>query len=338
MRVLVLHDEPVPGARPDELDTLAQAEAIAAALRANGHAVELAPCGLDLRALLADLERRRPDVVCNLVESVARSGRLAHLPAQVLEHAGMPFTGGGGAALFTSNGKLLAKAILAAHGLPTPPAFALAELQAGPAVPPGPWLVKAVWEHGSLGIDDTSVIASDDPAVLAAAVRARAPGLGGEAFVERYVHGREFNVALLEVDGVPRCLPVAEIRFAAAFAGRPHLVGYRAKWDDGSADARDTVRCFGAAAAAAGGAEAGLHAALVRDALAAWQAFGISGYARIDFRVDEGGQPWVIDVNVNPCLAPDAGFAATLAAAGIAYGDALEHLLRAALRRAGRAP
>ncbi len=328
MHVLVLHDELPADARADELDTLAQANAIADALHANGHEVTLASCGLDLRALVRMLEELRPDVTFDLVENVGRSGRIAHLPAQALEHAGVAFTGGSAQALYLSNSKLLSKLILAAHDLPTPLWRSAAQLAAGVAGD-GPWLVKAVWEHGSLGIDDSSVLDTNDAAALAQGLHARRAALCGEGFVERYVHGREFNVALLEVDGAPRCLPVGEITFAASFAGRPHLVGYRAKWDEASADYRDTVRSLEFAAS-----DDALLEGLRRLALATWDAFSMSGYARVDFRVDQAGAPWIIDVNVNPCLTPDAGFAAMLARGGIEYGAALEHILQAARRRA----
>lgn len=327
MHVLVLHDELPADARADELDTLEQAQAIAQALHAHGHQTTLASCGLNLQALIRMLGELRPDVTFNLVESIGRSGRLAHLPAQVLEHAGVAFTGGSAQALYLSNSKLLSKTVLAANGLPMPAWLSSAQLAAG-VCGEGPWLVKAVWEHGSLGIDDASVVPGHDPAVLQHALRARLPQLGGEGYVERYVHGREFNVALLEVDGEPRSLPIGEITFAASFAGRPHLVGYRAKWDAASTDYHDTVRTFALAAT-----DAGLCGELAALSARTWDAFALSGYARVDFRVDERGQPWIIDVNVNPCLTPGAGFAAMLDQAGIDYGVALEHIMRAALRR-----
>ncbi|HLU38351.1 MAG TPA: D-alanine--D-alanine ligase [Planctomycetota bacterium] len=327
MRVLVLHDEPAVDARADEEDTLVQAAAVADALRARGHEVEACAVGLDLGALLAVLRRVRPDVAFHLVESIARSGRLAQVAALVLEHAGCPHTGSDAAALALVDDKVRAKAVLAAAGLPTPPWRTLADLERGAPVP-GRWLVKARFEHGSLGIDDDAVLEGGDAAALAAALRARLPRVGGAGFLEQYVHGRECNVGLLEDDGAPRCLAVAEIRFRAAFAGRPHLLGYRAKWATDSADYADTVRSFAFAAT-----DHGLVRRLEDLARAAWDAFGLSGYARIDFRVDAGGELWIIDVNANPCLTKDAGFAAMLAETGIAYGDALEHILLAALRR-----
>jgi D-alanine-D-alanine ligase len=73
-------------------------------------------------------------------------------------------------------------------------------------------------------------------------------------------------------------------------------------------------------------------------ARACWDLFALDGYARVDLRIDESGRPWVLEINANPCLSPDAGFAAALAQAGIAYGDAIGWLVSDALRRVARPP
>jgi len=67
-----------------------------------------------------------------------------------------------------------------------------------------------------------------------------------------------------------------------------------------------------------------------------WELFALDGYARVDFRVDSSGMLSVLEVNANPCLSPDAGFAAALAEAGIGFGIALGWLLEDAGRRAPR--
>ena len=125
-------------------------------------------------------------------------------------------------------------------------------------------------------------------------------------------------------------LPVAEIRFDGFPAGKPRIVGFAAKWEPHSVEYRRTVRSFDV--------EPSLAAELSRIALECWNAFELDGYARVDFRVDDDGRPWVLEVNANPCLSADAGFAAMLAAAGIAFPVALAWLLAAAEARQGRVP
>jgi D-alanine-D-alanine ligase len=121
-------------------------------------------------------------------------------------------------------------------------------------------------------------------------------------------------------------LPIAELRFQDFPAGKPRIVGYAAKWDTTSFEYRNTVRSFEVEAELAGRArELALHC---------WELFALGGYARVDFRVDSGGRPWILEINANPCLSPDAGFAAAAAEAGIDFDTMIAALLEDALRRA----
>lgn len=337
MRALILHDDAGDEARPDEADTLVQVRAVEAALARLGVASTTAAFGTDLAEVRAALRAAAPDVVFNLVESVAREGRLIHVAPALFEAEGLPFTGASAEAMFLSTSKLSSKRILVAAGLPTPPWHTPASLAAGPRLAERRWLLKSVWEHGSLGLEDDGLVDTEDAAELAAALARRTPQLGGEAFAEAYVHGRELNVALLAgPDGV-ECLPIPEIRFEGFAEGAPRILGYTAKWAPGTAEYEATLRTFESAPA-----DAKLHAELRRLAFATWRAFDLDGAARVDFRVDGEGRPWIIDVNANPCLSPDAGFAAALEQADIPYDHAIRRLLDAAQvangRRAGRAP
>jgi GNAT superfamily N-acetyltransferase len=116
-------------------------------------------------------------------------------------------------------------------------------------------------------------------------------------------------------------LPPAEMVFNGWTEGRPRVVGYRAKWVTDSFEYLNTLRRFDFDPS-----EEPLLADLMRLARATWNCFGLRGYARVDFRVDERGNPTILEANVNPCLTPDAGFAAALHRAGIPYADAIERI------------
>ena len=161
-----------------------------------------------------------------------------------------------------------------------------------------------------------------------APLAAATPRLGGEAFAERYIEGREFNLGLLDGPDGPELLPPAEIRFVDWAEGAPRLVDWRAKWDEGSMEYQRTVRSQDFAAE-----DAPLLAELAELARRCWDVFGLAGWARVDFRVDPAGRPWILEVNANPCLSPDAGFAAALARAGIAYETAIARIVVAARAR-----
>jgi len=315
-RILLLHDAHAAEGRIDSSDTLLEAESIAAVLVGLGYETLVVPVGLDLSLLQRTLTELAPRLVVNLVESLEGRGQLLHVVPALLEALRVPYTGCSSNALGLTSHKLLAKQQLARAGVPTPGLFTA-------AADDGPWIVKSVWEHASLGIDDSSV-ARGAPAVTAV-LAARRAEFGGDWFAERYVPGRELNVALLATPSGPRVLPVAEIRFEHFPPDKPAIVGYAAKWHADSFEYRNTVRRFAVAPELTARAE--------RLALACWELFALDGYARVDLRVDAEGAPWVLEVNANPCLSPDAGFAAALAQGGIAYATAIEWLVEAALQR-----
>jgi D-alanine-D-alanine ligase len=334
MRVAVLHNA-VTGEAPDEQDVLVQLAAVRAALAALGHAVRAVPCTLDLAALRDEVCAVRPDLVFNLVESLDGTGRLIHLVPGLLDHLRIPFTGAPTEAVLATSHKLMAKERLRSLGLPTPEWLGpvppglppLGGHAAATGDPTAPWIVKSLWEHASIGIDEASLgLCPDEDAARAALVR-RAPDLGGACFAERFVDGREFNLSVLAGPHGPEVLPPAEIRFEGYAEGSPRVVGYRAKWDERSYEFHHTPRRFDFTAE-----DAGLLARLRVLALECWAAFRLGGYARVDFRVDVQGRPWILEINANPCLSPDAGFAAALTAAGIDFTQAVERIIADAMR------
>jgi D-alanine-D-alanine ligase len=320
-KIVLLHDAQAAEGRIDSSDTLLEAQAIAAALAELGYTTTTLPVGLDLRALQRALDELEPHAVVNLVESLEGHGQLVHVVPALLEALGVPFTGCSAHALGATSHKLFAKELMQRDGVPTPDTFA------GAPVGDAPWIVKSVFEHASLGIDDSSVVATG---AVESVIEVRRAEFGGRWFAERFVPGRELNVALIAAPEGQRALPVAEILFEGFPASKPAIVGYAAKWHPQSFEYLNTVRSFGV--------EPELATRLGGIARDCWQLFGLAGYARVDFRVDAAGAPWVLEVNANPCLMPDTGFAAALSQAGIAYADAIAWLVADARRRASTRP
>jgi D-alanine-D-alanine ligase len=320
--VAIVHDASAAEGGPDSSDTLLEAAAIAGALFELGYDTVTVPVGLDLGVLEKFLRERTPALVFNLVESLAGRGRLIGAVPALLDALGVPFTGCSAESLGVTSHKLLAKQWLLRAGLPAP-----ARYGDDTASDDGHWIVKAVFEHASLGIDDSSVATA---AAVSGVLAAREREFGGRWLAERYVPGRELNVALIAAPEGPRVLPVAEIRFEGFPAGKPAIVGYAAKWHTSSFEYRHTVRHFDV--------EPELAERAAEISRACWDLFALDGYARVDLRVDERGRPWVLEINANPCLTPDAGYAAALAQAGIGYRDAIGWLVDDALQRAARRP
>ena len=165
MRVTIVHNAVADDDAPDERDVLVQAEAVQAALRALGHEPGTLPCTLDLSEVKRRLTDLRPDLVFNIVESLDGKGRLIHVIPLLLDALNVPYTGACAEAMCLTSHKVLAKQRLAAAHLPTPPWIGpypddvpnLPPAAVDPAATPdGKWIVKSVWEHASIGLDETT--------------------------------------------------------------------------------------------------------------------------------------------------------------------------------------
>lgn len=330
MKISLLHNAVPPDAPPDEADVLVQAAVVQAALESLGHHVVRCPCGLDLGALAETLQTNPPDVAFNLVESLGGHGRLIALVPDLLEALRMRYAGCPADAITLTSHKTLAKTLMRGAGLPTPAWVTGGDWDGqvggnkaeGGAT--GRWIVKSVWEDASLGLDDDAVV-TGEAAVVLPVLAARAGTVGAPWFAEAYVEGREFNFAVLDGPAGPQVLPPAEMIFKDFPVGKPRILGYAAKWHEDSFEYAHTVRTFDFP-----DADGTLLQEMTRLALECWRLLRLRGWARVDFRVDASGRPWILEVNANPCLAPDAGFAAALDRAQIPFGRAVERILGAA--------
>ena len=333
MKIALLHNDVPHEASAADRDVLVQRDAVAAALSRLGHQVSVVACSLDLSATKQALIAQRPQVVFNLVESLDGTDRLMTLVPLLLDALAIPYTGATSRSMLATSDKLYAKQKFQASGLPTARWYTSEAgwsdggdgPREGTVGRAARLIIKAVWEHASFQMHDDAVI--DLPcgvtdADLAAILRTRTEALGRPLFAEQFIAGREFNLSLLAGEADPQVLPPAEIDFSAFPPDQPRIVGYPAKWDEGSFEYVNTPRRFDF--------DDGDRPLLdkLRDlATQCWHLFDLRGYARVDLRVDADGRPWILEVNVNPCLSLDAGFAAALDRAGIAYDQALGQIL-----------
>ncbi|MEW6669223.1 MAG: ATP-grasp domain-containing protein [Thermodesulfobacteriota bacterium] len=323
MKVVVLHDTiPEQGASPDQTDVLVQAREVSRALQELGYDPETLSATLDFGLLRDRLREVRPAFVFNLVESIEGYGRLIHAAPSLLDCLEIPYTGAEADAVFLTTNKLLTKQMLREAAVPTPRAYTSADLLGDTPFAAGLYIVKSVWEHASVGLDEDSVVAVSDRAGLGAEMNRLVEKQGGECFAEAYIEGREFNLSLLGSKVGPQVLPPAEIRFEGYPEGKTRVVGYRAKWHEGSFEYLHTVRSFEFPSE-----DGELLQKLTGLANRCWSLFDLRGYARVDFRVDRDGCPWVLEVNVNPCLSPDAGFFAAATQAGLSFTQVVERIV-----------
>jgi D-alanine-D-alanine ligase len=317
--IVVLHETFSADARSDELDALTQVKEVSATLRSLGWEVECLDTDLNLGVMSDKLRQGGAGCVFNLVESLAGNGQLISLVPSVLKTLNLPFTGSGADAIFLSSQKLLAKRWMSVHSIATPKWLAAEDMTGYDA---NRWIVKSVWEHASLGLDDQSVV-QGQRALLKRLQQCR-QSHGGEWFAERFIDGREFNISLIEEDGEPRVLPIAEISFENFPPRKPKIVGYDAKWNVETDEYNNTPRVFPELKRAE-------RDRLSRLAIKCWRVFGLNGYARVDIRMDNHGVPWVLEINANPCLSKDAGFVAAAAEANLDYEQVIESIVNAAI-------
>lgn len=302
-------------------DVFTQMAAIENALRENDFPVARLAVDLDFAGLKKTLSAYASPYVVNLVESLDGADSLQAVFTHFLEHWGVAFSGSGSQAMLLSNNKILAKSVLSGYGLPTPACCWLDDaggLQTAPATvrPTGRWIVKPVAMHASLFMDDASVRDFADFAEMADSLLTLSERYKVAFFAEQFIDGREFNISALEKDGKAWILPPAEIDFSNLRTGKPRIVGYAAKWEEDSHEYAATVRVFDTVAPDSPLAE---NLRLLTEKT--WIAFGLNGYARVDYRVDEAGNPYVLEVNANPSIDPDAGLAAAAREAGLDFSQ-----------------
>lgn len=270
-------------------------------------------------------------VIFNLIESPPGGWWWQCAMAGALELSGLPFTGAPAAAIWLTTDKLVTRALLATEGLPIAPGGWIDKTREDvlDRVAP-PWILKPACEDASVGLEGKALCATRDEAILQAALLGdRFPGQ--RILIERFLPGRELNVSVLEGAGGPEILPIAEMTYVDFPEDMPKVMGWDAKWAEESFAYKHTVRRF-----LTDPADAPLldHVReLVRET---WRIFGLSGYARVDLRLDEAGTPCILEVNTNPCIAAGAGFEASAAQAGIGPAGLVQRILEAALRRHAR--
>lgn len=334
MHIVILYNRVSLHDSAGDLDVLKQVVAVEQSLTRLGHSSARVSCHLRLDEVRSVLKSEQPDVVFNLVESLGGTDHLMPLATLLLESMRLPFTGASTLAMLKTTQKLAAKRHLLMFGLPTPAWMTDQNsgwqgLRSNDAIP-ATAIIKAVAEHSSLGMNDDSVVqlaslrGGDDSVevCLAKLIARKAAELGTPHFAENYVDGREFNLSVLATDSGPSVLPSAEIEFTDFPDDKPKIVGHDAKWNEHTAEYLNTPRRFTFTHG-----DKPLLDELQSLARRCWEVFGLQGYARVDFRVDADGQPWILEINANPCLSPDAGFAAAVAQAGITFDTVVEQIL-----------
>jgi D-alanine-D-alanine ligase len=311
-----------------EFGVLEEIEVIAAALREGGNTVTIFSVDDEVERLVTFLEEHRPEAIFNLCEAVLGRADLEMCIAGVYDLFDIPYTGAGTMALGIALNKAVSKAIFAANGIPTPlfARFDVGESPGNDIALRFPLIVKPVREDASIGIDNNSIV--NDLAELRERVLFVHREFNQPALVEEYIDGRELNVAVLaNEDGSFRTLPVSEILFDAMPEGSPRIVSYEAKWVEESPLYKTTIpKC-----------PADLDEKIAANAraiaLKAANAVGLRDYGRIDMRLRDDGELFVLEANPNPDISRDAGFIRACLTSGLTHSEAINLIATQAGKR-----
>ncbi len=320
-QVIILHQKIHPDASEDEKDVLTQRDEITISLKKLGFEAAVMEMTPDIEPVRDGLLKIKPWKVFNLVESLFGYDRLMCVAPALLDSLGLSYTGSGTEAIVMTSNKTTAKRIMQTANIPTPPCYdIIRSLKTG--IPAGTYIVKSASAHASAGIDEKSIIKITEDLNIDIVFKDHSARFQSENFIELFIDGREFNISILDSPDGPEILPHAEIIFADYPEGKPRIVDYRAKWKQDSFEYKNTVRRFDF-----NDEDKPLLKSLDNYALRCWEVFGLSGYARVDFRVDGSGEPWVLEVNTNPCLSSDAGFMAAADRKGISPEQVIQRIL-----------
>lgn len=278
----------------------------------------------DINSLLNKLNSYQPDVIVNFVESVEGITNYEYCVAALFELLGFEFTGNTAVTLGNCLNKLRTKSILKSYGINTPSAITIEPdetLTKNRIKLNYPLIMKLEEEDASIGISEFSVVNNFNE--LKKHFTFLKKTYNKKVIVEEYIVGRELNVAIL--DG--KVLPVSEIDFTGLPENLPKIVTYDGKWIENSTYYNHTKPVCPAKL------NIKIKRKIEKIALEAYNVMNCRDYARVDIRLSKENIPYVIEVNPNPDVSYDSGFARAAAAIGIDYSGLLEAITNLALNR-----
>lgn len=311
----ILYNQPLDGALPDELDVLDQVEYVEKHMNKLGIETSRKGITTNFMSEISSLANNKPDFVFNLVESINNKGELCYFVPALLNMHSISYSGNPLEAMFITTSKALTNKVLRNSGINNPCGYSPSQYKL--LKPGNRYILKPVWEDGSLGITADSVFRYEP------GYEKKFAGFDDAHWlIEDYIDGREFNISVMKGKNGPEVLPPAEMTFINYQGDRPKIVDFKAKWEADSFEYSNTVRRF-----PGNDLDPVLKERLKSATLQCWHVFGLKGYARVDIRIDINNNPFVIEVNANPCISPDGGFVAATEAAGYPFTEVLQCII-----------
>jgi len=299
------------------------------ALISLGHDVRVVGVYDDLAPVRATIEEWKPHIAFNLVEDFAGVSAFDYYMVSYLAMMKIPYTGCNPRGLVLARDKALSKKLLAFHRIDVPEftVFESGRVVRPPARLKYPVIVKSLTEEGSVGIAQASFVENEQQ--LHERVALIHEKFLGDAIAEQYIDGRELYVTVM---GNTRLtvLPIRELAFKETPEGRPRLATYKVKWDEKYRERWGIDYGF------ATHLPPGMEERIAKLCKRIYRILDLSGYARIDLRMTESGDLYVLEANPNPGIAADEDSTLSAKKAGIAYKDFIQSIVQLGLRAHAR--
>lgn len=297
------------------------------ALQKLGHEVILVGLDDDITPVRETIENWKPDIVFNLMEAFAENGALAYYVVSYLDMHGVPYTGCNPRGLLLASDKAISKQLLTYHRIRVPKFYTLPHNKkinmAQVSKYPYPMIVKSAIEQGSIGIAQSSFVNNAEE------LRERAEQLfsmlDGDAIAEQYIEGRELYVGVIGNNRL-EVLPTRELIFSNIDDKMHRIATYNVKWNE------NYRKRWGIDYQFARNLPAKVANDLPKLAKRIYKVLNITSYARLDLRLTEGGEIYVLEANPNAAIARDDDFACAADKAGMPYEKLIQRILNLGLK------
>lgn len=285
-----------------------------------GHEVQTLGIGDQIGELRRVIREWQPEIAFNLLEEFSGIGSYDHYVVALLELMRQPYTGCNPRGLMISRDKVLTKQVLTYHRVLTPEfhLFPWRKTYKAPRRPKFPLIVKSATEDASLGISQASIV--NDTARLRERVHFIHATTNSDAIAEQYIDGRELYIGVLGNDRL-QTFPVWELNFGTLSDVQAGIATRKVKWDP------VYQRKHGIRTGVADDLSPALQTSLAALAKRIYRALHMSGYGRMDLRLQADGSVYVLEANSNPNLTYGEDFAESAERSAINYPALLNRIV-----------
>lgn len=314
-RCCIIYNKPGEGALADELDVIEQVDFVEKNLIELEIETYRKGITSDFMSEVPQLIEEKPDFVFNLVESINNKGELNYFVPALLNLNSIAYSGNPLEAIFLTTNKLLSGKTMQSANIATPRSIAPSQIH---LLKPGSrYIIKPIWEDGSLGITGESVF------IYSEEYKKKLQNFNDSHWtIQEFIDGREYNLSVIAGEKGPEVMPPAEIVFTNDWEHKPRIIDFKAKWEEESFEYENTVRDFPGQ-----NLDPALRDKMIETAYKCWHLFGLKGYARVDMRTDSENVPHVIEVNANPCISPEGGFIAATKMGGLSSVEVIKRII-----------